>query len=219
MSKFDITPKNKVVRVANRARYDKAVVYDILDKGFLCHVAFNIDGQPFIIPTTYGRKGEKILVHGSVKSRMIKTIQKGIPVCLSVTHVDGLVLARSAFHHSANYRSVVVYGTATQIEDIKDKEKALFVISENILKDRREESRKPTRKELDVTAVLEIEIESASAKIREGGPVDDKEDYDLNIWAGILPIQTSYGQPITDPQSRVDCPISPSVRLAWETSI
>lgn len=218
MSKYEVSKKNKVVRVANRGSYDKETVYEILDAGFLCQVAFNIDGDPFIIPTVYGRKGDSIYVHGSVKSRMVNAINKGIPICLSVTHVDGIVLARSVFHHSVNYRSVVVFGEAIELEDRQEKEEALFLISENILKGRWSEAREPTEKEVDITSVLEIKIETASAKIRKGGPMDDKPDYDLDIWAGVLPINYSYGEPEEDPLSTRQTKMSSVAQLAWEST-
>ncbi|MEQ6118288.1 pyridoxamine 5'-phosphate oxidase family protein [Reichenbachiella sp. MALMAid0571] len=211
MSQFEITKKNKVVRGAKRATYDEQKIYDILDAGFLCHVAFNINNQPFMIPTAYGRRGDLLYIHGSVKSRTIKNIAKGVPVCLAVTHLDGLVLARSAFHHSVNYRSVIIYGTAVEVTERSDKNDALYCITENILKGRWEETRKPNDKELDITGVLAIKIESASAKVRMGGPVDDQEDYDLDIWAGHLPLNTCFGKPVSDEKLKNGIEISPSV--------
>ena len=214
MSEYPKTERNKVVRSANRASYDQKEIFETLDAGFLCHVAFERDGQPFMIPTAYGRKGDKLFIHGSVKSRTIQNVEKGIPVCLAVTHVDGLVLARSAFHHSVNYRSAIIYGTAKTIEECEAKNEALFIISENILKGRWDEAREPNEKELDITAVLEIQIESASAKVRSGDPVDDKEDYDLDIWAGILPLETKYGQPISDEKLKEGIEVSGSAKKA-----
>jgi len=212
MSQFEITKKNKVVRGAKRATYDEQEIFEILDAGFLCHLAFNINDQPFMIPTAYGRRGDILYVHGSVKSRTIKNVAKGVPVCLSVTHLDGLVLARSAFHHSVNYRSVVIYGTAVEITERSDKNEALYCITENILKGRWNEARKPNEKELDITGVLAIKIESASAKIRAGGPVDELEDYDLDIWAGHLPMQTSFGDSISDEKLKEGIAVSSSVK-------
>ena len=217
MSQFEITKKNKVVRGAKRATYDEQEIFEILDAGFLCHVAFNIKGQPFMIPTAYGRRGDTLYIHGSVKSRTIKNAAKGVPVCLSVTHLDGLVLARSAFHHSVNYRSVVIYGTAVEVTERSDKNDALYCITENILKGRWDEARKPNEKELDITGVLAIKIESASAKVRTGDPVDDFEDYDLDIWAGHLPLNTYFGEPVADRKLKEGIEISPSVEKARQS--
>ncbi len=172
--------------------------HKILDEGFVCHAGFVVEGQPFIIPTLYARSGDSIFIHGSAVSRMLKNLSEGVKVCVSVTLVDGLVLARSAFHHSINYRSVVVFGTGRLIESDEEKLSALKTISENALPGRFEDSRPPTQKELNVTSVIKIEIEEASAKIREGDPIDDDKDYDLDFWAGVLPIETRFGEPIAD---------------------
>ncbi|MDP4678773.1 MAG: pyridoxamine 5'-phosphate oxidase family protein, partial [Cyclobacteriaceae bacterium] len=158
-----------------------------------------------------------LYIHGSVKSRTIQEVAKGISVCLAVTHLDGLVLARSAFHHSVNYRSAIIYGTVLEITNREAKNEALFCITENILKGRWDESRQPNEKELDITGVLEIKIESASAKIRSGGPLDDKEDYDLDIWAGELPMITNYGLPVEDEKLREGIEISNSVQVVAQT--
>ncbi|MEQ9288382.1 MAG: pyridoxamine 5'-phosphate oxidase family protein [Cyclobacteriaceae bacterium] len=219
MKQFEITKKNKVVRGAKRATYDEQEIYEILDAGFLCHVAFNMNDHPFMIPTAYGRKGNKLYIHGAVKSRTIRQVAKGVPVCLAVTHLDGLVLARSAFHHSVNYRSVIVYGTARELTDREEKNEALFCITENILKGRWKEARRPSEKELDITGLLEIEIESASAKVRSGGPVDDKEDYDLDVWAGELPINSYYSMPVVDAQSKWEVELSDSVQQVSQTRL
>lgn len=210
MGNYEVNSRNKVKRVPNRGAYDKKTAYEILDAGFLCHMGFSVGNQPYVIPTLYGREGDKIFVHGATSSRLIKELEKGFPVCLTVTHVDGLVLARSAFHHSMNYRSVVVFGTAKAVPDIQ-KEAVLNIISDNVFKGRWEESRLPNPKELKATSVLEIQIDQASSKIRTGGPVDDKEDYDLNIWAGVVPITSVYGTPINDEQLKDGIPISDAV--------
>ncbi len=210
MNQFEINARNKVKRVPVRGAYDKKTCYEILDAGFLCHMGFTVNGQPFVIPTLYGRDGDKIYVHGASTSRLITEIEKGIQVCLTVTHVDGLVLARSAFHHSMNYRSVVVFGKAEEVSEEK-KEIALKVISDNIIQGRWEESRLPNPKELTATTVLEIQIDQASSKIRTGGPIDDKEDYDLDIWAGVLPIIPTFGTPIDDKLLKENVPLSQAV--------
>ena len=170
----------------------------ILDAGFLAHVGFCVDGQPFVIPTLYGRDGKKLYLHGSAASRMLGTLETGIPVCITVTLVDGLVLARSAFHHSMNYRSVVAFGTAHEIDEPTQKTRALRVISEHLIARRWDDVRSPSEKELKATAVLEFSIEEASAKIRTGPPVDDEEDYNLPVWAGVLPLSLEAKPPIRD---------------------
>ena len=198
MNTFEKTTRNTVKRVPKRGHYDKETIYKILDAGCLCHVGFNINGQPYVIPTIYGRHEDTIYLHGAVTSRMVTNLASGIPACITVTHVDGLVLARSAFHHSMNYRSAVVFGTATLVENEEEKNKALFCISENIIKDRWDEVRAPSAKELKGTSVLSLHIEEASAKVRTGPPVDDKEDYSLPVWAGVIPLQTTVGDLIPD---------------------
>ncbi|MBU2912491.1 MULTISPECIES: pyridoxamine 5'-phosphate oxidase family protein [Reichenbachiella] len=218
MTQFPKEAKNKVVRGAKRATYDKETIYEILDAGFLCHISFVMNGEPFMIPTAYARSGDKIYIHGSVKSRAIKQTKAGAPICFCVTHLDGLVLARSAFHHSVNYRSAIIYGHANELVVDADKNEALHLITENFLKGRWNEVRQPNQKELDITSVLEISIESASAKIRTGSPVDDEEDYALDIWAGILPVETRYAAPVDDTKLRPGIATSPSAKLAWEES-
>lgn len=211
MEKYEKQDKNRIKRVPKRASYDKSSVYEILDDNFLCHVAFSGQETPFVIPTIYGRNGDSIYLHGSVKSRLMKKVKEGIPVCISVAMVDGLVLARSVFHHSANYRSVVLFGKAVEVTDDKAKNDAFEVITENVLKGRWNEARQPNNKELNVTAVMEVKIETASAKVRTGGPIDEKPDYELDVWAGVLPIQKTYGEPITDELSKKDIDVSESV--------
>lgn len=202
--------RNKVKRVPKRGHYDEQTIHEVLDAGFVCHVGFVVKGQPFVIPTAYGREGNKIYIHGATKSRMMMAANEGIPVCITVTHVDGIVLARSAFHHSMNYRSVVVFGKAVEVSEEK-KEHALFVISEQILKGRWDESRLPNEKELKATMVLAVEIEEASAKIRTGPPSDDKADYDLPIWAGVIPIEQTFLKPMADPALTKGIPVAKSV--------
>lgn len=198
MSEYKQSDTNQVRRQPKRGHYDKATLYSILDEGYLCHVGFTVDKQPFVIPTLYARDGDSVLIHGSSISRMLKEIDGGVEVCITVTLVDGIVLARSAFHHSMNYRSAVVFGSGTLIEDKSGKNEALKLISENVLPERWDDSRLPTDKELNVTSVIRVKIREASAKIRKGDPIDDEKDYELPIWAGILPVQTGYGSPIED---------------------
>lgn len=208
---FPKTDRNCVKRIPKRGQYDRETIHQILDAGFLCHVGFVVEGQPFVIPTSYGREGDVIYLHGSSKSRMMSRLDEGIPACLTVTHLDGLVLARSAFHHSMNYRSAVVFGEAKEVHG-EEKERALFIISENILAGRWDEVRGPSAKELKATAVLRLEIESASAKTRTGPPGDDEPDYELPIWAGVLPMKMEYGEAEADPRLRAGIPTPESIR-------
>ncbi|PHN07312.1 pyridoxamine 5'-phosphate oxidase family protein [Flavilitoribacter nigricans] len=210
MEAFEKTSRNQVKRIPKRGHYDRPAIYAILDDACVGHVGFALDGQPFVIPTIYGRDGDTLYLHGATTSRMLVALQKGLPVCVTVTHIDGLVLARSAFHHSMNYRSAVIFGTARLVEGA-EKNKALEVISEQILPGRWEEVRGPNAKELKATSVVALEIEQASAKIRTGPPGDDKEDYELPIWAGVLPINQSYGAPQEDPLSRKELDLPASV--------
>lgn len=198
MEQFNTTPRNKVKRIPKRGHYDKTTVYEILDAAFMCHVGFSIEGQPFVIPTAYGRDGDVIYLHGATTSRMLKHLeQEGMAACLTVTHLDGVVLARSSFNSSMNYRSAVVFGTATLLEG-DEKMHALAVITDSIWKGRWDEARLPNAKEMKATKVLKLHIESASAKIRTGGPGDEKADYELPIWAGVIPMTTQYGAAIPD---------------------
>ena len=214
MGDFEKTPLNKVVRSPKRGHYDHETIYGILDEGYICHVAFNHEDQPIILPTAYAREGDTILIHGASKNRLITSLGKGGPCCVTVTHTDGLVLARSIFHHSMNYRSAVCFGTAELVEEWDDKWEALRLISESILPGRWAETRLPNEIEMKATAVLRINIESASAKIRTGPPGDEKEDYELPIWAGVLPLRKGYDPPETDPQLTPGIPISESVKNA-----
>lgn len=207
---FDKSPLNTVKRLPKRGHYDKDTIYRIFDQHFLCHLAWEDQGQPFMIPTAYGRKEDILYVHGSSKSRMLSALTDGRPLCLVVTLVDGLVLARSAFHHSMNYQSVVIYGHAHEVEG-DEKMEALRIVSDQILPGRWNEVRLPTEIEMKATTVLAIEIDSASAKIRTGPPGDDTEDYDLPIWAGVLPISLTYHEPETDPAMKFILPVSQSV--------
>lgn len=192
------TEKTKLKRIPKRGAFDRETIYKILDEAFICHVGFIVDNQPFVIPTAYGRKENTLYIHGSAASRMMREMSKGIDVCITITLIDGLVLARSAFHHSMNYRSVVIFGKAEILRDEAEKNDALFAFTEHLIPHRWNEVREPNAKELKGTTVLKLEINEASAKIRTGDPVDDAEDYDLNIWAGVIPLKITAGKPIND---------------------
>jgi uncharacterized protein len=196
------TARTRVVREAHRGVYDRETVYRILDEGFLCHVGFVADGQPFVIPTSYGRRDASLYIHGSAASRMLRQMQKedGMPVCVTVTLLDGLVLARSVFNHSMNYRSVVILGRAALVDDPDEKLAALHTLSEHILPGRWNDARQPNERELKQTSVLRVPIEEFSAKVRTGPPIDDEEDYSFPTWAGIVPLEMKAGAPIDDPQ-------------------
>lgn len=198
MSQFTPTSRTQVRRLPARGRYDSDTIYKILDEGFFCHVGFVIDGQPFVIPTGYARVGDAVYLHGSAASRMLRTIAQGVQVCVTVTLVDGLVLARSAFHHSMNYRSVVILGMAHAVEDPAEKKCALEAFTNHIVPGRWDAVRPVRDLELKATAVLKLSLEEASAKIRTGPPKDEPEDYELPIWAGVLPLTLKAGEPIAD---------------------
>jgi hypothetical protein len=190
--------RTRIVREPQRAVYDRAAAYKILDEGFVCHVGFVADGQPFVIPTSYGRRGDTLYIHGSAASRMLRALDKGIAVCVTVTLLDGLVLARSIFNHSMNYRSVVILGTATVVENPEEKFEALRALSEHILPGRWKDVREPNQQELKATVALRLPIEEFSAKIREGPVVDDAEDYSFPTWAGVIPLDMIAGEPLRD---------------------
>jgi nitroimidazol reductase NimA-like FMN-containing flavoprotein (pyridoxamine 5'-phosphate oxidase superfamily) len=192
------TAKTKLKRLPKRGNFDRETIYKILDEAFICHIGFTVEGQTFVIPTAYGRKGDTLYVHGSAASRMMREMSKGIDVCITVTLVDGLVLARSAFHHSINYRSVVIFGKAEIVENEAEKNDALFAFTEHLIPNRWAEIREPNSKELKGTTVLKLEITEASAKIRMGNPIDDDEDMNLDVWAGVIPLQIVAGEPIDD---------------------
>jgi uncharacterized protein len=197
---MNLTERTQLRRLPARGSHELETIFRILDAGFLGHVGFSVNGQPFVIPTLYGRDGEKLYLHGSAASRMLRELDGGIAACVCVVLVDGLVLARSAFHHSMNYRSVVAFGTAQKIYDPARKTEALRVISEHVAPARWDDVRPPNEKELQATAVLEFSIEEASAKIRTGPPLDDEEDYALPVWAGVLPLEMTPAEPIPDPR-------------------
>lgn len=205
------TPRTTVRRMPKRGSYDFETVAAILDAGFLCHLGFVVDGQPYVVPTAYGREERLIYVHGSAVSRTLGALAEGVPVCITVTHLDGLVLARSGFHSSMNYRSVMLLGRA-EVVPADRKVHAMEVISEQILHGRWAELRPIKRKEVNATAVLQIPIEEASAKVRTGPPGDDEPDYALPIWAGVIPLTLKAGKPIPDPRLAADTPIPQNVK-------
>ena len=197
---FKPSAKSKVKRLHARAHYDRASVYGLLDQGLVCHVAYVIEGEPYVTPTAYWREGSRVYWHGSSASRMLRQVKSGIPVCLNVCLFDGLVLARSGFHSSINYRSVTLFGHGDALETEESKLKALEAFTERLLPGRWADQRPPTQQELKATTVLSMEIEEASAKIRTGPPADDEEDYALPIWAGVLPVGLKIGEPLADPK-------------------
>ena len=202
--------KSKIKRIPDRAVYDREAIYHILDRERFCHVGIIYNQYPVVIPTLFGRKGDDLYIHGASVSRLITELEKKIDVCISVANISGFVLARSAFHHSMNYESVVIFGKGELVPG-PDKEDALKIISNHILPGRWEEVRPPNRKELKATKVMKIHIEEISAKVRSGGPKDEKADMDLDIWAGILPVIRNYGTPLADPQMNTAIPVPDSI--------
>lgn len=211
--RYSVTSRTELRRLPKRGAYDRAVVHAILDEAFICHLAFVAEGQPYTLPTGYGRDGDRLYVHGSAASRMLRTMSAGIDVCLTVTLIDGFVLARSAFHHSMNYRSVIVLGKAHPLTDVSAKRAALECITDHIVPGRWAEVRPPTDQELKGTSVLALALEEVSAKIRTGPPVDDEEDYALPIWAGVVPTGIACGAPQPDARIRPDAPPIDVTRL------
>jgi len=195
---LNLTKRTELRRIPDRGSHESETINEILDAGFLAHVGFCLDGQPFVIPTLYGRERERLYLHGSAVSRMLRELETGIPACVTVTLVDGLVLSRSAFDHSMNYRSVVAFGTARKITDPGQKTKSLRAISEHLIAGRWGDVRGPSEKELKATTVLEFSIEEASSKVRSGPPLDDESDYGLPVWAGVLPLEMKSRPPIPD---------------------
>jgi uncharacterized protein len=194
------TQRTALKRLPERGAYGRNTIYKILDEGLVCHVGFIVSGEPIVIPMAYARAGNMLYIHGSVASRILRTLARGIRVCVTVTLLDGLVLARSAFHHSMNYRSVVVFGVASPVKNVTKKLRALHVFSEHVMPGRWADVRKPNDIELKQTLVLELPLTEASAKIRTGPPIDEPSDYDLRVWAGELPFSLVAGEPIADPR-------------------
>lgn len=205
-----LTDKTKVKRAPKRGYYDTETIYKILDNDFICQVGFVFNDYPVVIPTIYGRKDDSIYFHGASVSRMLVTMEKGVKISINVTQTDGIVMARSAFHHSLNYHSVTVFGQAELVTDEVERMEALKVVSDQIIPGRWEEARLPNTKELKATKVLKLSLNEASAKIRTGPPGDEKADYDLDIWAGVIPIEKKYGEPISDPLLKEGIPIANS---------
>ena len=196
------TDRTVPTRSPNRASYDRELVHSILDEGYVCHLGFVRDGAPVVLPTLYARAGERLYVHGSTGSRPLRAARQadpGLQVCLTVTHVDGLVLARSAFNHSINYRSVVVHGTAYDVTDAEEKRQALDALVDQVVPGRAADSRPANRKELAATAVIRLDLNEVSAKLRTGGANDEPEDLDLPHWAGVVPLRKGYDAPLADP--------------------
>jgi nitroimidazol reductase NimA-like FMN-containing flavoprotein (pyridoxamine 5'-phosphate oxidase superfamily) len=187
-------------RLPERADYDRESVYRILDEGIFCHLGFVQDGQPYVIPTNYGRRGDELIIHGSAASRMLRHLEKGVDCCVTVTLLDGLVLARSAFHHSVNYRSVVILGRATTVDDPEQKMEMLRCLTEHIVPGRWDEIRPPNQKEMRGTTVLTLPLAELSAKVRMGPPADEEEDMELPVWAGVVPYSLLAGVPEADPE-------------------
>jgi uncharacterized protein len=210
---YQATERTRVRRLPERAAYDRDTVHAILDEGFVCHAGFVVDGQPYVIPTGYTRVGETLYLHGSTGSRL--GLRPGMPVCVTVTLLDGLVLARSAFHHSMNYRSVTVLGRTRLVTDPGEKDAALRAFVEHVVPGRSGEVRGADRKELAATAVLAVPIEEVSAKVRRGDPKDEEEDYALPVWAGVLPLALVPGDPVPDARLDPAVPVPPSVR-GWD---
>lgn len=215
MNDFAVTERTRVKRVHERGRYDRETVHAILDAGIICHMGFAVDGKPFVVPTAYWREDDTVYVHGSSASRTLRALEGGIETCIAVTHLDGLVLARSGFHHSINYRSVMIFGTAELVEDSGEKMAALEAFMARIAPGRWDEVRPPDDQEFKATMVLRVPLEEVSAKVRTGPPVDDDEDYALACWAGVVPLGVATGDPVPDPKLRDGIP-APDYALSFK---
>jgi nitroimidazol reductase NimA-like FMN-containing flavoprotein (pyridoxamine 5'-phosphate oxidase superfamily) len=200
MADFTPTSRTTLKRLPRRGTYEREAINNILDEGLVCHVGFIHEGHPFVIPTAYGRAGDKLYLHGAKASRMMSLLRGGAQVCVTVTLLDGLVLARSAFHHSMNYRSVVIFGVVSEVDDLTEKTEAMRCFSEHIVRGRWAEVRPPSEAELNGTTVLSLPLEEASAKVRTGPPLDDEDDYQLPVWAGVLQMKTVAGELTPDPR-------------------
>lgn len=200
MTEYPVTDQNRVRRRPQRAAYDKETVHSIIDDALICHVGLIEDDQPVVIPMIHARDGDNILLHGASTSRMLNHVATGNRICVTVTHLDGLVLARSVFHHSMNYRSAVLFGQGHLIEEAKEKMRALRIFTEKLIPGRWHDARQPTATESRATHIVSVEVDMASAKVRVGPPADDEEDYSLDVWAGVLPMRTIFGELEVDPQ-------------------
>jgi nitroimidazol reductase NimA-like FMN-containing flavoprotein (pyridoxamine 5'-phosphate oxidase superfamily) len=208
------SPRTTVRRLPERGDYDPATLHAILDEGLVCHVSVTLDGQPFTMPMAYGRIGSRLYLHGSTASRLLRALGDGTPACVTVTLLDGVVFARSAFHHSMNYRSVVVLGRASEVSDAEERLAALRAIVEHVAAGRWREVRRPSAAELARSLVVSLPLDEASAKLRRGGPIDDEEDLGLDVWAGVVPLSLVAGAPLPGPDLRagIDPPLSAT---AW----
>ena len=211
MTDFAKTEKNNIKRLPKRGHYDRETIYRILDEALICHVGFADGGQPYVIPINFARMDDTIVLHGAKASRLLKHVEAGHPICVEVTIVDGLVLARSVFHHSVNYRSVVLFGMGRLVTDEREKLAALEAVTEHLIPGRWKEARLPNQKELNATSVVSIKIEEASAKVRVGPPVDEEEDYTLPVWAGVLPLEQTSLTPIRDGLQTEDVMLPPYI--------
>ncbi len=212
MSDFENLPRNKVRRVPERAHYDKATIYQIVDEALICHVGFVQEGQPFVIPTIHARVDDRLILHGAKASRLLKHVEQGHEICVTITLLDGLVMARSVFHHSMNYRSVLLFGKGHVVNDKQEKLGYMEALTEHIMPGRWDDARRPNEKELKATTLVVLTIDSASAKVRTGPPVDDEEDYQLPVWAGVLPISQQVMEPIDDPGLEHVIPVPEYIR-------
>ncbi len=206
MSTFPKTARNRVKRLPKRAAYETETIYKILDEALICHVGIAHDNQPFVIPTIHARRGDTLLLHGATTSRLLQHIQAGNPICVATTLLDGLVVARGIFHNSMNYRSVVLFGVGRVLAE-DEKYAALHALTERLMPGRWDDARLPSKKELKATMIIEMPIESATAKIRAGGPKDDAEDYAGDWWAGVIPIQQKFLAPQKDPKLEKEIPV------------
>ncbi|MBI5880187.1 MAG: pyridoxamine 5'-phosphate oxidase family protein [Chloroflexi bacterium] len=212
MTNFSKEDRNRVVRKPERGQYDKSVIYPIIDEALICHVAFVVDGQPYVIPTLHARDGDDLLLHGASTSRLIEHAGAGNPLCVAITHMDALVLARSIFNHSVNYRSAVLFGRGQLVESPEEKNRALEAFTERLMPGRWYDAREPNAQELKATGVVRMPIDLASAKVRTGSPKDDAEDMGLAVWAGLVPVRTTYGQPIGAPDLQPGTPVPAYLR-------
>jgi len=212
------TPRTTLKRLPQRGSYDRELIEQILDEGFICHVGFAVDGRPLVIPTGYARVGDSLLIHGSQSSRMLRTLGQGIEVCVTVTLIDGLVLARSAFNHSMNYRSVVAFGRAAMIEEPAAKVLALRALSDHMIPGRWDDVREPSEREIQLTTVLSLPLNEVSAKVRTGPPIDDEEDYSLPVWAGVIPLKLVADMPVDDARLPANAKV-PNYAVAYDRAV